>query len=117
TQEQLRRARARLDAALSAGEVGTWVWDIPADRLIADRNLARLFSVPEDEAEEASIQTFIDRIHPDDRERVERTLNESMQDSRSHFRAEYRVLQPDGASCWLIARGTYERDDTGRPLR
>jgi PAS domain S-box-containing protein len=117
TEEQLRRTQERLDAALSAGEVGTWVWDIPADRLIADRNLARLFSIPEEQVEEASMQTFIERIHPDDRERVERTLNESMQENQSHFRTEYRVLQPDGTSCWLIARVTYERDDAGRPLR
>ena len=46
-EEALRDARIRLEATLSAGEVGSWIWDIRNNHLMADRNLARLFGVPE----------------------------------------------------------------------
>src|SRR6056297_3203730 len=34
--KELADTRERLEAALSAGEVATWVWDVPSDRVYAD---------------------------------------------------------------------------------
>ena len=45
---------------------------------------------------------FIERLHPDDRERVSKTLADATQ-NRSEYRAEYRVVRIDktGTTRWL----------------
>src|SRR4051812_6501230 len=45
TEERLAAARRRLDSAMIAGEVGTFEWDIVADRLYGDANFERLFDL------------------------------------------------------------------------
>jgi hypothetical protein len=45
SEERLAAARRRLDSAMIAGEVGTFEWDIVADRLYGDANFERLFDI------------------------------------------------------------------------
>ncbi|MEJ1160307.1 sensor histidine kinase [Prosthecomicrobium sp. N25] len=123
--EDLKRAEAarreseeRLTLALSAGGfVGTWVWEIPADRVVADERFARLFSVdPAEAAAGTPLAPFLAAIHPEDRDRVAAGIRAAVEEGQP-YRAEYRVLQPDGALRWIDARGRCERDHEGRPLR
>ena len=44
-EQSLRVTQARLESTLEAGSIGTWTWDIPSDRLIADEFTARMFSI------------------------------------------------------------------------
>ena len=47
----LRNTRAQIDAALAAGAIATWDWDVPRDRVFGDRVLAAWFGVLDEEAE------------------------------------------------------------------
>jgi C4-dicarboxylate-specific signal transduction histidine kinase len=58
----------------------------------------------------------IQRIHPDDRERVEGGIRRVMAD-RSDYVAEYRVVLPDGTQRWIVARGRIYQDSHGKPAR
>lgn len=111
--ESKRAARA-LAAALQAGEVGTYYWDIKADRVTGDRNFVHLVGVLADDRASAPVSEFFSILHPDDRTRVsaetERTLR-----TAEPFRSEYRVLGPDGPR-WLLTRGAVERDAAGEPV-
>ena len=96
----LADARSRLDAALEAGAIVTWTWDIPSNRLFADDNLARLFNLPPSEAEGGLLDRYIESIHPDDWPRVSAALN--------RFRRKRRGLRgrlPDHAGGRLGAVG------------
>ncbi|HYG55149.1 MAG TPA: PAS domain S-box protein [Burkholderiales bacterium] len=112
----LADARARLDAALEAGAVVTWTWDIPNNRLFADRNLARLFNLPASEAEGGALDSYTRSIHPDDLPRVMALLTRAVERDEV-YEADYRILQSDGSIRWVEARGRAERDPTGRPVR
>src|SRR5918911_2157871 len=50
SEQQLRASEERLQLALKAGHIGTWVWDIQANHVIADVNFAQLFSVNPEKA-------------------------------------------------------------------
>jgi PAS domain-containing protein len=69
-EDSLREAIRRSDAALLAGEVGTYYWDIINDRLSGDRNFHQMFGVLRDESASAPVSSFIGVIHPDNRNRV-----------------------------------------------
>lgn len=112
----LRDARSRLDAALDAGAIATWTWDIPNNRLYGDSNLALLFNLPPDEAKGGLLDKYIKSIHPDDLENVIAALNRSAEIGED-YEADYRVIQKDGSTRWVTARARVERDVTGRPVR
>jgi PAS domain S-box-containing protein len=112
----LRDAQARLETTLSAGEVGTWTWDVTADRVVADRNLARMFGVTAAEAAGGPLDTFTEAIHRDDRERVTRVVKRVLKEGES-YETDYRIVRPTQDVCWVITRGRVERDAAGRATR
>ena len=115
SEQELVAARRRSDSALLAGEVGTFNWDIKADRLYGDENFARLFGIPLDPTGAAPLAAYVAAIHPDDRAttlaKVEHTIR-----TGEPYQAEYRILA-GGRERWVVARGQIERDDTGQPVR
>ena len=112
----LMDARARLDAALDAGAIFTWTWDIPNNRLFADDKLAELFNVSPSEGDGAVLDKYTKSIHPDDLGKTLTALNRSVE-SDDPYEADYRIVQADGSVRWVTARGVVERDGTGRALR
>ena len=57
-------------------------------------------------------KSFIEGIHPDDRERVLSDLE--LQKAGKPFDHEYRVIHTDGSTRWIWDRGFPIRDDAGR---
>jgi PAS domain S-box-containing protein len=59
-------------------------------------------------------RSWIDSIHPEDRERVLRNLGER---GESEQKQEYRVIRPDGSVRWVLDRAFPVADQTGRVYR
>ncbi|MET0339065.1 MAG: PAS domain-containing protein [Caulobacter sp.] len=118
TERALRASEERYELALdAAGAVGTWSWDIPADKVYADERFARLYNVePVAAADGAPIAAFFDAIHPDDRPRID-TVIVALLEKGGDFAEEYRVTAADGQVHWISARGRCYLDGQGRPLR
>ncbi|NUB92740.1 PAS domain-containing protein [Haloterrigena sp. SYSU A121-1] len=114
--QSLRDTRLHMEAAVDAGAVGTWEWDIPADQFVTGRSFARTFGVDPDKASEGvPLQELLDSIHEDDRDRVTREIEDAVE-SCGEYEAEYRVWNADDELQWVIARGYVECDDDGNPL-
>ncbi len=105
-------ATQRLESILAASEVATWNWDVVDDRVIADKNLARLFGLA---SSEGPIQVFLDAIHPDDRPKVAAAISATLEGQSDRYAVDYRVVRPDGGISWLAAQGRVERDKEGKP--
>jgi len=114
----LRESDRRLQLALSAGRgIGTWDWDVQNDRVIADERFARLYGVDVAHAAGgAPFAQFFAAIHPDDVDRVRRSVDEALR-SGATFSEEYRLVLPTGDVRWVIAEGRCERAADGTPLR
>ena len=115
-EEALSQARMRLEATMSAAEVGSWIWDIQSDRIVADRNLTQLFGVPDALGPGAPLSVYADNIHPDDAGEVSAQIQHAI-DTGEPFRSTYRVAHPGAAGGWrwVNARGRVAYDDGGRP--
>nr|MBA3651760.1 PAS domain S-box protein [Chthoniobacterales bacterium] len=124
TQEKLRQTHGllgtseeRLQLALAAADVGTFVWNIGDDRLLADEQLLKFFGLEASTTEAGlPLAAFTSRIHPDDRERVEKLIAEAVGHG-AEYEAEYRLIGSDKKMRWVQARGRVERDAAGRPAR
>jgi PAS domain S-box-containing protein len=115
-EEDLRETRERLQTALDVGGIGTWSWDIPNDRVTADRNLARFFGVSPDDAAGGPLEKYTQSVHPDDIEQLFENLERAITSDLT-FSQDYRLLQKDGSLLWVEARGRIEQDSNGRPLQ
>jgi PAS domain S-box-containing protein len=65
-----------------------------------------------------SHEDWVNRIHPEDRERTVRYFVEAIKGRSEDYSAEYRIVRPnDGRTRWIRVIAKFERDDSGRALR
>ncbi|MFP2900125.1 PAS domain-containing protein [Corallococcus sp. 4LFB] len=117
-EEALRSANERLQLALNTEVmIGTWVWDVPDNRVVTDERFAHSFSLDPRQAREGlPIEQFMASMHPEDRPRVQAAIARTLQAGGS-YRAEYRVRRADGVYSWVEASGHCVLSPDGTPLR
>ncbi len=115
TRLQLEEVQVKLEAALKAGSIATWAWNIPQNRVHADAYCASLFSLPEESARSAPVEHFIDAMHPDDRLRVRQEIDAVVKNG-DLYEVEYRLSDRAGNLNWVIARGRVLRDASGEAV-
>ena len=101
-----RESQERLQLALSAGRgIGTWDWDVQADRVTADPLFARLYGIdPKAAAEGAPIASFFGNVYSDDLPALRKDIEAALE-TGNIFAAEYRLVQPDSTVIWVAASG------------
>ncbi len=115
--QQLQQAEARWKHALEGSGEGVWDWTIHDDKVIFSDPLITMLGF-EPEEFKPHISEWADRIHPDDRARVDRAVQALLDGSQPAYRNEHRVRCKDGSWKWILDRGTViERDADGKPLR
>lgn len=112
--EKLQDAQFRLEAALTAAEIGTWTWDIQADKVYADRNFASLYQVSDADAHGGPIQAYFNAIHPADIEAVKANVEHAIATGQP-YQYHYRLCRADGSIRHVHARGKIELDSNGKP--
>ncbi|WP_244610559.1 PAS domain S-box protein [Microvirga pakistanensis] len=117
-QRALTQTQERLSYALTAaGMVGTFDWHIQTDTFYSDARFATMFSVDPEKGEAGtSLAEYVAGIHPDDRERIGHAINHTIATGEKYVQ-EYRLLQKDGTTLWIDARGECLYDDEGKPWR
>ncbi|WP_369070045.1 SpoIIE family protein phosphatase [Kineococcus terrestris] len=116
-EQQVEREAARLrwQLAITAAGIGGFDWDLVTGRLSWDDRLVELFGYERSTFAE-DIAAFDARLHPDDRARVSRAVDECIATCGT-FEAEYRVVRPDGTTRWVQARGKALAGPSGRAVR
>lgn len=77
----------------------------------------RLHGLPPLSAEE-SHEAWVQRLHPEDRDGVERHFRETIAGTGTDYTAEYRIVRPsDGRVRWIAAMAEIERGADGEALR
>jgi PAS domain S-box-containing protein len=109
----LRESKERLQAALDAAGTGTFRWNIRTNALSWDRNLDRLFGLPQG-TEVKNLERFLSFVHPEDRQGVIDAC-QACAASGIDFDMEFRVIWPDGTVRWLYDRGQMFLGSDGEP--
>lgn len=77
----------------------------------------QLHGLPPEAADETHAD-WLQRVHPEDRARADRTLRDALAGKRPSYESEYRILRPnDGTLRWIHAKAEIERDEAGTPRR
>jgi PAS domain S-box-containing protein len=104
------RTESRLQAALSIGRIGSWVWDVQSDQVVLDENFRKLFGISKRRAREMKMEDIFASAHPDDRARVKRAIRRSVVE-RVPFEEENRITLRNGEVRWVLSRGRTEEVD------
>jgi diguanylate cyclase (GGDEF)-like protein/PAS domain S-box-containing protein len=116
---ELRRAveayQRRYALVESAANDGLWHWDIAGDKVRFSPRWKELLGYAEHEIDD-NINEWIERIHPDERDRVLSALRAHLDGLTSHFENEHRVMHETGVYRWVVCRGVAGRDEAGKAL-
>ena len=109
---QLRKESALLDMATDGADLGLWYWPMPEGDLVWSDRCKQMLALPADG--KPSFEYWLSILHPDDRERVQALLQAAV-DRRGPYRAEYRIVLPDGTVRWIFAPGRVFVGPEGEP--
>jgi two-component system cell cycle sensor histidine kinase/response regulator CckA len=84
--------------------MGSWVWSIETDEVTWSEELFRILGF-DPERDVASVEAFVDAVHPDDRDRVRSSSVITVVTGMAP-RVEHRILRPDGAVRHVLSDGT-----------
>ena len=101
-QDSDERYRLALEAS---GNIATWMVNPETNMGFLDERFAAIFDVDLELATKgAPIKVFTERIHPEDRTRVESAIAEAIR-SGERYDIDYRIVQRSGKVVWVTAKG------------
>ena len=113
-EQSLKVNRERLELVLQASDLGLWYCDLPFDKLEWNDKCKEHFGLSPDT--EVTIDLFYQGLHPDDRERTQIAIQQSIEQHKG-YDIDYRTVAPDGQVRWIRAIGRGFYDVTGKPIR
>lgn len=111
----LRDSQTRLQLAVDAAQLGTFVWFPQDDRGEPDARMRALFGVPPGGRLDLS-EALSTMIHPDDREKYAQAVASATDpNGDGKLVAEIRIIHPDGSLHWIMV--TAQTVFEGEPLQ
>ncbi|MCD6355757.1 MAG: PAS domain S-box protein [Anaerolineaceae bacterium] len=113
--DSLLESEARLKKAEHLTKMGYWELDLVKNTLLWSDEVYRIFGLKPQEFH-ATYEAFLDNIHPDDRQFVNKAYMDSLKD-RTTYNIVHRLLLKDGTLKYVSEQCETIFDDNGTPLR
>jgi PAS domain S-box-containing protein len=102
-----------LSRSQELAHIGSWKLDLIENHMTWSDEVYRIFGC-EPQAFAATNEAFLDAVHPDDRERVNKAYSGSIQEGRSEYEIQHRIVRHSTGEIRTIhQRCIHERDGTG----
>ncbi|HVE16215.1 MAG TPA: ATP-binding protein [Chthoniobacterales bacterium] len=108
---ELRERERRLALAAETASLGIWTREAQHGGVWASSHWRQIFGFRE--SEPITVESFLQRVHPEDRPLLREILWQPNRADRS-YEVEYRINHPDGRLRWISSRGTYEIGKDGK---
>ncbi len=113
--EALRESRERFELVHRAGKDGLWDWDQTSGRVYYSARWREIIGLETPEPETS--ETWLQRVHEEDREKLESDLQTHLRGKSDVLRNEHRLRHENGKYIWVLCRGLASRDEEGNALR
>lgn len=108
--QKLEEEKRRTQLALETGELGILATDWVNNKVTADKRTREIFEF----TGEPTVADFIERIHPDDRPKREKAIQQGIE--KGSFDFELRILLRDGSIRWIRSSATVQKDAKGNAI-
>ena len=115
-ERRLRESEERYFLATQGSNDGLWDWDIQCKQVYFSPRWKSMLGYTEEQISDSPLEWF-NRIHPVDKEQVEKKIAQHFVGTSTHFECEYRILGANGTYRWVLCRGLARRDKNGKPCR
>jgi diguanylate cyclase (GGDEF)-like protein/PAS domain S-box-containing protein len=115
-EEALRESEERYALAARGANDGLWDWNLSINEIYFGPRWKHMLGYEDHELRNTP-NTWFDRVHPDDMDRLEADLAAHMEGKTSQLENEHRILHRDGAYRWMLCRGIAVLDRDGRAYR
>lgn len=113
---KLRESEERLTLALESAGAAPWDWDLVTLDFVWPPRYRRLYGFSENCT--PSLESWLLRIHPDDRERLRDQVGRLMtKNGDDRWAEEYRILHEEYGLRWISGRGCVVRNAAGEAIR
>ncbi|HTQ83660.1 MAG TPA: MASE1 domain-containing protein [Pseudolabrys sp.] len=112
---ELADANIKLTEAQRLANLGSWSWDVVANRVSWSDQLFQIYGIRRDEFG-GTVNDFFRSVHPDDRALVSASVAAALK-SGTGFSHEERIVRPGGEIRHLQSVGEVVRDEKGAALR
>ena len=113
--ERLEETVSDLADAQRIARLGSWDWNVVENEQHWSDELYRILGLEPQESD-ASDESFLKLIHPDDRRLVQRAVDKALY-GKHRLNIEHRIVLSDGNERIVQAQGEVTFDDTGKPIR
>jgi PAS domain S-box-containing protein len=115
TEQALREQRALLAEAQKVAGLGSWEWDPESGRIAWSDELYRIYGLSP-ESFKPSFETYLERVHPDDRQQCGAMVARALMDGGG-FTMQERIVRPGGEVRYLRSHGEVVRNEHGKPVK
>ena len=109
----LNESQEQMTLAASAAKLALWRWDVPENDIWVMPAGRSMYGVSAHE--KVSIERFLETVHPEDRDAVRQSLQETMA-GKETFDHDYRIILAQGQIRWITAKGKMEFATDGSAL-
>ena len=114
SEAELSRRQTQLAEAQRIAQLGSYEWDIAANRVYRSEELCRIFGLaPADFP--PTFEGYLERVHPDDRSTTRSIVEQAWHDAIP-FDFEERIVRPDGTIRRLHSQGKWVLGSDQRPV-
>jgi PAS domain S-box-containing protein len=112
----LAESEERFKLAVLGTNDGIWDWDVRTGAVYFSPRWKTMIGYETSELAD-NFTTFVEHVHPDDKDRVLQHVKDYLERRLDHYSVEFRFRHKDGSYRWILARGIALWDDTGKAYR
>ena len=114
-EKAMRKNEASLANAQRITHMGNWEWNIVTNELRWSDEIYRIF-VLTPQSFGATYEAFLNTVHPDDREFVKKSVNDSLYE-RMPYSIDHRIVLPDGSERIVHEQAEVIFDSAGKAIQ
>ncbi len=112
----LRESEERYALAVRGANDGIWDWDLLSNHVYYSPRWREMLGYQDREIG-STLEEWLNRVHPEDIERLRLILKAHVEGTTDQLETEYRVLHKDGSYRWMLCRGLTVRGNEGTANR
>lgn len=113
---ELEEKNKQFDLALKGSKDGIWDINLVTNQTYVSDRWKEMFGFSH-ATFQWTYENWLDLVHPDDQEWVDRNMSQFMESGRTTNDLEYRMRHGDGHYIWILSRSALELDTQGKPVR